>query len=419
MARRLPIPNGRLDGALDANGQRIVNLVDPLSGDDAATKGYVDAEKARAEAAERELGLRLDGTPTLGETAGTAYPGNKGAANAADIANLKASKQAALNAQQLAAVNSGITSSKLASMVTRDDVQPRGDGTKVIAVIGGKEIKAPAGGGEGTVKSVANVQPTPNGNVPLTAQDIGALPTSGGALDAGGQLWFGTEWGLGFAYVNPATAMYYGAMFLEKGLNSIRFGSLADPSKLGDELGKKATTEQVNAVSAKVDEIRETVSTDNRILVSDDGVDARIQHADEEAEGGWADDAVLVTQQRLDIGYPVNDDGIHPKNQSTQVVTTDGAVRIITLTQPEKVDGGTRDFTVYVNHTNPDAANDTYLLLGGDATFYYDGESGEAGFQKFITIPKGVMSAWYFTEIPGGNVWAVGKRALAKFPQGA
>ena len=41
MARKLPIPNGRLDGALDANGMRIVNLADPLSDDDAATKGFV------------------------------------------------------------------------------------------------------------------------------------------------------------------------------------------------------------------------------------------------------------------------------------------------------------------------------------------------------------------------------------------
>lgn len=146
MARRLPIPNGRLDGALDANGQRIVNLVDPMSGDDAATKGYVDAEKARAEAAERELGLRLDGTPALGETAGTAYPGNKGAANAADIANLKTSKQAALNAQQLAAVNSGITSEKLANLVAKDDVVPVGTGTEVVATIAGKQIRIPKAG---------------------------------------------------------------------------------------------------------------------------------------------------------------------------------------------------------------------------------------------------------------------------------
>jgi len=553
----------------------------------------------------------------LGETAASAYPGNKGLENAQGIANLRTSKQAALNAQQLAAVNSGITSSKLANMVTKDDVQPRGDGTEVIAVIGGKEIKAPAGGGgagdsisDGTntisadrtfttggddfteweyeyegkgdwrelgwdselewltcgddslpmfgqtawfyggsswnvastdknatrvayeafdsngsfavvatrrrlgesgklalqsdiaewaragkeapggsvqsvngktgdvvlagddievggggdtrvvslaihdnetkinshiaardnphgvtvsqIGAVATTDPrltdarTPtahasthaaNGSDPITPESIGAILNGGSATGlavgpivlTGHALWLGYDtwggevpgsgsWNMIKRYTHPS----------------------GDVESLPEYLAANyAAADQLAPISAKVDAIEETVNVNNRILVSDDGVDARIQHADEVADGGWADDAVLVTQQRLDIGYPVNDDGMHPKNQSTQVVTTDGAVRIITLTQPEKVDGGTRDFVVYVNHTNPDAANDTYLLLGGDATFYYDGESGEAGFQKFITIPKGVMSAWYFTEIPGGNVWAVGKRALAKFTQGA
>lgn len=47
MARKLPIPNGRLDGALDANSMRIVNLMEPMSGDDAATKKYVDGKMAK------------------------------------------------------------------------------------------------------------------------------------------------------------------------------------------------------------------------------------------------------------------------------------------------------------------------------------------------------------------------------------
>ena len=48
MARKLPIPNGRLDGALDANGMRIVNLMDPMSDDDAATKGFVKRNAVNA-----------------------------------------------------------------------------------------------------------------------------------------------------------------------------------------------------------------------------------------------------------------------------------------------------------------------------------------------------------------------------------
>ena len=58
MARKLPIPNGRLDGALDANGMRIVNLMDPLSGDDAATKKYVDGRMAKDGLSAYEVAVR-------------------------------------------------------------------------------------------------------------------------------------------------------------------------------------------------------------------------------------------------------------------------------------------------------------------------------------------------------------------------
>lgn len=79
----------------------------------------------------------------LGETSETAYPGDKGAANASAVAALKKSKQDALNAQQLSAVNSGVTAEKISNMVTKDGVVPKGDGTEVIATIGGKDIKIP------------------------------------------------------------------------------------------------------------------------------------------------------------------------------------------------------------------------------------------------------------------------------------
>ena len=103
----------------------------------------------------------------LGETSETAYPGDKGAANASGIAALKKSKQDALNAQQLSAVNSGVTAEKISNMVTKDGVVPRGDGTETIATIGGKDIKAPAS----PVSSVNDK----TGAVKLAAVDVGAL----------------------------------------------------------------------------------------------------------------------------------------------------------------------------------------------------------------------------------------------------
>ena len=111
--------------------------------------------------------VELSQSLALGETSETAYPGDKGAANASGIAALKKSKQDALDAKQLSAVNSGITAEKISDMVTKDDVVPKGNGTETIATIGGKDIKAPAS----PVSSVNGK----TGAVKLVAQDVGAL----------------------------------------------------------------------------------------------------------------------------------------------------------------------------------------------------------------------------------------------------
>ena len=118
--------------------------------------------------------VELSQSLALGETSETAYPGDKGAANASGIAALKKSKQDALDAKQLSAVNSGITAEKISDMVTKDDVVPKGSGTETIATIGGKDIKAPAS----PVSSVNGK----TGAVKLVAQDVGALPLAGGTL---------------------------------------------------------------------------------------------------------------------------------------------------------------------------------------------------------------------------------------------
>ena len=267
-----------------------------------------------------------------------------------------------------------------------------------------------------------------NGEDKLTPDDIGALPKTGGGVGTSGS-----------AGVLTLMATYDTAPRLEMESafnaacsfnvpNSGKYdatgeGPKASLKKGGKEVAVeedvKAVSDKVDGVSDKVDSISEAVSTDNRILISDDGVDARIQHADEKAEGGWADDAVLTTDKRLKRGYAPNDDAKNPKTQSVQVVTTSGVEETVTLKQPDKIDGGTRDFIVYVNHTNPEASTDTLLTLDGADTYYYEGDEGLDGFQEFFTIPKGVMSAWCFTEVPGGSVWAVGKSVLVKYTKGA
>ena len=60
------------------------------------------------------------------------------------------------------------------SVVMAGDVAPKGNGTEVIATIGGKDIKAPTS----PVSSVNGK----TGEVKLGAQDVGALPLSGGTL---------------------------------------------------------------------------------------------------------------------------------------------------------------------------------------------------------------------------------------------
>lgn len=353
----------------------------------------------------------------LGETAASAYPGNKGLENAQGIASLRTSKQDKLDASQLAAVNSGITSAKVSRMVTKDDVQPRGDGTEVIAVIGGKEIKAPAGGGggEGTVKSVANVQPTPSGNVPLTADDIGALSKSGGNV--------GTSTTAG---VLTLMATYDTAPRLEMESafnaacsfnvpNSGKFDATGEGPKASLKKGGKevAIEDDVKAVSDKVDAIEDTVNVNNRILVSDDGVDARIQHADEEAEGGWADDAKLVTEPRLAQGYAA-ESSTGDFSAATQTVHyVSDAASSLNIVLPDHIEGATHEFVVYVNAQEYGGVVN-YMAFENVSALYFDGDD----IDKFFSYDEGRVTAFYFTEIASG-AWAVGKRALTKFVVGA
>ena len=165
--------------------------------------------------------------------------------------------------------------------------------------------------------------------------------------------------------------------------NSINVGSgigdtPASIKKNGEEV---ATEEQVNAVSDKVDEIKSTVSTDNRFLVN--GTTAAIQtRTDETAE--WTNEI------RVDKGYDALQGNTMVKlDKSVQAVTVAGSNLVIEI--PDSVDGTVRDLCVYANNSsNADTA-----LTFPAGTYYGDDPNG-------AVAKAGKVTAVYLTEIPKG-----------------
>lgn len=86
-------------------------------------------------------------------------------------------------------------------------------------------------------------------------------------------------------------------------------------------------------------------------------------------------------------------------NQSVQTVTVDGAP--VTISMPTAVQGGTRDFVVYVNNTS--AATDAPLVLPA-GTYYADDDTATNAFTK------GTVSALYITEMSGA--FMLGRKEL-------
>lgn len=184
----VPVPDAYSKSETDAMLDKKSDKATTLAGygiTDAATKSELDSVdqnvanaisgvqselSAKADLVDGKVPVAQLPSLALGETSDTAYPGDKGAANASGIAALKKSKQDALDAKQLSAVNSGITAEKISNMVTKDNVVPKGNGTETIATVAGKDIKAPAS----PVSSVNGK----TGAVKLVAQDVGALSLS-------------------------------------------------------------------------------------------------------------------------------------------------------------------------------------------------------------------------------------------------
>lgn len=162
-----------------------------------------------------------------------------------------------------------------------------------------------------------------------------------------------------------------------------------------------ATEAQVNAVSGKVDAIRETMSTDSRLLVGgsysappDAGspTTAAIQtRTDETAE--WTNEI------RVDKGYDAVQGSTMVKlDKSVQTVTVAGGS--LTIELPNTAGGTVGDLCLYVNNTSP---TETVTMTFPAGVTVYKTKGGD---DPKAAAQAGGITAYYFTEIPGG-AWRV------------
>lgn len=86
-----------------------------------AGKIYVTLDENRQYRWSGSVYVEVSKSISLGETQSTAYPGDKGAKNAADIARLKDEKQDEIVGEQLNALNSGATKEKIDSIENKQD----------------------------------------------------------------------------------------------------------------------------------------------------------------------------------------------------------------------------------------------------------------------------------------------------------
>ena len=151
-----------------------------------------------------------------------------------------------------------------------------------------------------------------------------------------------------------------------------------------------ATKPMVDAVSDKVDGIKETVSTDNRFLV--DGTTAAIQTRENET-------AEWQTEIRVDKGYDaVQGNTMVKLDKSVQTVTVSGGS--LTVELPDAVEGTVRDLCLYVNNTSP---TETVTMTFPAGVTVYKSKGGD---DPKTAAQAGGITAYYFTEIPGG-AWRV------------
>lgn len=151
-----------------------------------------------------------------------------------------------------------------------------------------------------------------------------------------------------------------------------------------------ATKPMVDAVDDKVDEIKSTVSTDNRFLVN--GTTAAIQTRESE-DAEWTDEI------RIDKGYDALQGSTMVKlDKSVQTVTVAGGT--LTVELPDAVEGTVRDLCLYVNNTT--SASEVTITFPTGITVY----KSKGGDNPKMNAQAGGITAYYFTEMPGEG-WRV------------
>ena len=151
----------------------------------------------------------------------------------------------------------------------------------------------------------------------------------------------------------------------------------------------------VGTVADKVDSISESVSVNNRFLVTD--TTASIQTRAEES-------AEFADEIRLDKGYDaVQGTAMVKLDKSVQTVTVAGGTLEVVL--PDAVDGTVRDLCLYVNNTS--ATETVTMVFPSGVTAY----KTKGGSDPKAAAQAGGLTGYYFTEIPGG-AWRVSRDEL-------
>ena len=366
----------------------------------------------------------------LGETAQSAYPGDKGKKNAADISALKTGKQDAISGEQLAALNSGATKEKIDSIENKAEEslgwvdatgrfrftgQPEYD--ELTSIWSWVDEDGVLWEGYGNSDSTIVEMRPETGEGRMLAVRKRVLRTGDELFVYGNSVLCGS-----LVLENPPGIAGGGLAIVLKGGSGNIALSVSDGLGLTTSIKKDgkevATEEQVKAVSNKVEDIKSTVSTDNRFLVGgsyseapEEGspTTAAIQTHDAETDK-WTDNI------RIDKAY----DAVKLADDSTETVSLDKSVQTVrthaanlVISIPQSIEGTVRDFCIYIFNQNAQGGTETAITASDSISVFQD----ENDSVKWNTAcPAGGQIAVYLTAIPdaSGKVFRAARSVLKR-----